>query len=361
MLAALRRASRSPLRWPLLYLFEERRLKRRDTSVLRLRLPSLEALDRLAARVAFVGLVLLSAGIVVGLTRFDTGDLDAAMAVTVVIWAALRRGAVAAPRGGHSRAAPRVVARRRVRPRRGRPAPDPLRVMKLALVGVSHHTRSGRAARAGRGRSRLGRDARTRARAANGWHEAVVLSTCNRTELYLASDDDGASRSSSRTVRCSHWPARTRTRSPRSPTGSRTSLRRSTCSAWLPASTRWCQARARSSGRCATRSRRALRARCSTGLFRQALHAGRRARVETAIGESPASVPAAAAALAQQVFERARRPPSRARRSRQDERADRAQPPVARRDASRPSRTGPSTRAERARVVARGTGRRRST
>jgi len=37
-------------------------------------------------------------------------------------------------------------------------------------------------------------------------------------------------------------------------------------------------------------------------LFRQALHAGRRARVETAIGESPASVPAAAAALAQQVF-----------------------------------------------------------
>jgi glutamyl-tRNA reductase len=38
-------------------------------------------------------------------------------------------------------------------------------------------------------------------------------------------------------------------------------------------------------------------------LFRQALHAGRRARVETAIGESPASVPAAAAALAQQVFD----------------------------------------------------------
>jgi glutamyl-tRNA reductase len=37
-------------------------------------------------------------------------------------------------------------------------------------------------------------------------------------------------------------------------------------------------------------------------LFRQALHVGRRARVETAIGESPASVPAAAAALAQQVF-----------------------------------------------------------
>src|SRR6185503_13148960 len=38
-------------------------------------------------------------------------------------------------------------------------------------------------------------------------------------------------------------------------------------------------------------------------LFRQALHAGRRARVETAIGESAASVPAAGAALAEQVFE----------------------------------------------------------
>jgi glutamyl-tRNA reductase len=38
-------------------------------------------------------------------------------------------------------------------------------------------------------------------------------------------------------------------------------------------------------------------------LFRQALHAGRRVRTETAVGESPASVPSAAAALAHQVFE----------------------------------------------------------
>src|SRR5262249_31096861 len=37
-------------------------------------------------------------------------------------------------------------------------------------------------------------------------------------------------------------------------------------------------------------------------VFRQALELGRRVRAETAIGESPASVPAAAAALAQQVF-----------------------------------------------------------
>jgi glutamyl-tRNA reductase len=37
-------------------------------------------------------------------------------------------------------------------------------------------------------------------------------------------------------------------------------------------------------------------------LFRQALHVGKRARTDTAIGESPASVSSAAAALAQQVF-----------------------------------------------------------
>ena len=69
-----------------LYLFEERRLKRRDVRVLRLRLPSLEALDRLAARVALVGLGLLSAGILAGLTRLRAADVDVAMTVTVLIW-----------------------------------------------------------------------------------------------------------------------------------------------------------------------------------------------------------------------------------------------------------------------------------
>ncbi|HET8743877.1 MAG TPA: cytochrome c biogenesis protein CcsA [Gaiella sp.] len=69
-----------------LYVFEERRLKRRDTRVLRLRLPSLESLDRLAARAVLVGLVLLSAGITVGLGWLDVRGLDAAMAVAVLIW-----------------------------------------------------------------------------------------------------------------------------------------------------------------------------------------------------------------------------------------------------------------------------------
>ena len=69
-----------------LYIFEERRLKRHDAGVLRLRLPSLEALDRLSARAALVGLLLLSAGMVVGVGWLDVGGLDAAMTVAVLIW-----------------------------------------------------------------------------------------------------------------------------------------------------------------------------------------------------------------------------------------------------------------------------------
>jgi ABC-type uncharacterized transport system permease subunit len=77
----------------LLYLYEERRLKRRDTGVLRLRLPSLEALDRLAGRVMLVGLALLSVGIVAGLTQLESGDYDATMSVTVAVALVLRREA----------------------------------------------------------------------------------------------------------------------------------------------------------------------------------------------------------------------------------------------------------------------------
>lgn len=70
-----------------IYLWEERRLKRRDARVLRLRLPPLDALDRLSSRVALVGLVFLAAGIVVGLTTLDWGDVDAAMGVTIAVFA----------------------------------------------------------------------------------------------------------------------------------------------------------------------------------------------------------------------------------------------------------------------------------
>jgi len=69
-----------------LYLWQERRLKQRDASLLRLRLPPLESLDRLSARTAAVSLVVLTAGIFVGLGSFDRGDFDVSMAVTIAIW-----------------------------------------------------------------------------------------------------------------------------------------------------------------------------------------------------------------------------------------------------------------------------------
>lgn len=70
-----------------LYLWQERRLKRHERRLLRVRVPPLDALDRLAARSVLGSLVLLTLGIAVGAASFDRGDFDAAMAVTLVIWA----------------------------------------------------------------------------------------------------------------------------------------------------------------------------------------------------------------------------------------------------------------------------------
>ncbi len=70
-----------------LYLWEERRLKRRDARVLRLRVPPLETLDRVAARVTLVSLGVFSVGIAVGAASIGRGELDLTMGVTVGIWA----------------------------------------------------------------------------------------------------------------------------------------------------------------------------------------------------------------------------------------------------------------------------------
>jgi ABC-type uncharacterized transport system permease subunit len=75
-----------------LYLWQERRLKRHERRVLRVRFPPLESLDGLAARAVAASLVLLALGIGAGASRFERGDLDAAMVVTfaiVVLYAAL--------------------------------------------------------------------------------------------------------------------------------------------------------------------------------------------------------------------------------------------------------------------------------
>jgi ABC-type uncharacterized transport system permease subunit len=72
-----------------LYLWQERRLKRRETSILRLRAPALARLDELAGRTIAVALPALTLGIVVGIVRLNDrgGGFDALMAVTVLTWA----------------------------------------------------------------------------------------------------------------------------------------------------------------------------------------------------------------------------------------------------------------------------------
>jgi HemX protein len=70
-----------------LYLWQERRLKRHERDVLKVRVPPLEALDRLSARTVLGSLGLLTLGIGVGAARFHRGDFDAAMGVTLAVWA----------------------------------------------------------------------------------------------------------------------------------------------------------------------------------------------------------------------------------------------------------------------------------
>jgi ABC-type uncharacterized transport system permease subunit len=71
-----------------LYLWEERRLKRRSPDILRLRLPPLASLERLAWRTILVSLPLLTVGLAIGIIRQhrDGGHFDALEAVTLLTW-----------------------------------------------------------------------------------------------------------------------------------------------------------------------------------------------------------------------------------------------------------------------------------
>ncbi len=166
--------------------------------------------------------------------------------------------------------------------------------MKLTLAGVSHH----RAPIELRERVSLDLDAcRELSQRLDG--EAVVLSTCNRTELYVVRDEqeqepavdtlsglagDRAGDLAAALYRLHDESA---------------ALHLFRVAAGL-------DSLVPGEGEILGQVRAAFAA-GSPGpvldhLFRQALHIGRRVRIETAIGESPASVPSAAAALAQQVF-----------------------------------------------------------
>jgi ABC-type uncharacterized transport system permease subunit len=71
-----------------LYLWVERRLKRRSADILRLRLPPLASLERLTWRTILVSLPLLTVALVIGIVRQqrDGGGFDALEAVTLLTW-----------------------------------------------------------------------------------------------------------------------------------------------------------------------------------------------------------------------------------------------------------------------------------
>ena len=71
-----------------IYLWEERRLKRRASDILALRLPSLVTLERVTVRTVAVSLPILTLGLGAGFVRLHQQgrSLDALMAVTVVTW-----------------------------------------------------------------------------------------------------------------------------------------------------------------------------------------------------------------------------------------------------------------------------------
>ena len=174
--------------------------------------------------------------------------------------------------------------------------------MRLALAGVSHH----RAPLEVRERVAVDLDvagelARELAASGGPAHEAVVLSTCNRTELYVAGEDDKLGAHADRAL--------LELAGAGAPALASAAYRLADESAALHLFrvAAGLDSMVPGEGEILGQVRDAFEAGSPGPLlgrtFRMALRAGRRARVETAIGESPASIPAAAAALAEQVFE----------------------------------------------------------
>ena len=166
--------------------------------------------------------------------------------------------------------------------------------MKLTLVGVSHHSAPIEL------RERVALEpAAAAALARRLGPESVVLSTCNRTELYLVREDSAEELASSTLDELAGGRA----------VELRPALYRlgdEGAALHLFRVAGGLDSLVPGEGEILGQVRSAYEA-GATGpfldrLFRQALNVGRRVRVETAIGESPASVPSAAAALAQQVF-----------------------------------------------------------
>jgi glutamyl-tRNA reductase len=167
--------------------------------------------------------------------------------------------------------------------------------MRLVLVGTSHH-HAPVELREQVALDREGAQTLAAGLAENG-REAVCLSTCNRTELYVASSDAEDAEMAAAAALASLGPGI-------EPALYR--LRDRAAAHHLFRVAAGLDSLVPGEGEILGQVRVAHEL-GTTGplldrVFRQALHTGRKVRAQTAIGESPASVSAAAAALAEQVF-----------------------------------------------------------
>jgi glutamyl-tRNA reductase len=167
--------------------------------------------------------------------------------------------------------------------------------MHLVLVGTSHH----HAPVELREQVALDReDAQAlAARLAEGGREAACLSTCNRTELYVVGEDMGGAERDAVAALATLGPDV-------EPALYRLQDRAAAHHLFRVAA--GLDSLVPGEGEILGQVRLAHEL-GTTGplldrVFRQALHAGRKVRAQTAIGESPASISSAAAALAEQVF-----------------------------------------------------------
>jgi len=158
----------------------------------------------------------------------------------------------------------------------------------LALVGLSHHVAPVEL------RERVTLDLPAAAGLARSLGDAVCLSTCNRTELYVVGEDGG--RAAAALTEIAGEPLE----------GVLYRLHDDAAATHLFRVAAGLDSLVPGEGEILGQVREAYES-VQTGplldrVFRQALSVGKRVRTETAIGESPASVPSAAAALAAQVF-----------------------------------------------------------
>jgi len=167
--------------------------------------------------------------------------------------------------------------------------------MRLVLVGTSHH----HAPIELRERVALDRDQARElaARLAEGGGEAVCLSTCNRTELYVTGVDAEATERTAVAALAALEPEVEQ---------ALYRLHDHAAALHLFRVAAGLDSLVPGEGEILGQVRAAHELGTTSTLldrvFRQALHAGRKVRTQTAIGESPSSVSAAAAALAEQVF-----------------------------------------------------------